>query len=288
VSSTKVFESTAAIHFGADFATPQLRICARRTFYLVGFRLKDSSDGGYKMKSMKEGVNAGQKTLKALYLAGLMGLGILVLSPAWASPVIYSQPSDFPGGTVFASQNDPGGFGAFATSYDDFTLTGPAIVDDVHWQGGYFNPGTQGTITSFTITFWSDNAGQPGAQLLSETIPGTANETFVGNQFFGPVYNYSVNLSVPFLATGGTQYWLSIVPTMTLPPQWGWHTGTGGDGLAYQDFFGDRTALADVDFAYDLTGTAVPEPASLGLVGLAILALTACLRRRSRQTVRLT
>jgi len=228
------------------------------------------------------------KTLKALYLAGLMGLGILVLSPAWASPVIYSQPSDFPVGTVFASQNDPGGFGAIATAYDDFTLPGAAIVDDVHWQGGYFNPGTQGAITAFTITFWSDNAGQPGVALLAETIPGTANETFVGNQLFGPIYNYSVNLTVPFLATGGTQYWLSIVPTMTLPPQWGWHTGTGGDGFAFQDFFATRSRLPNVDFAYALTGTAVPEPASLGLVGLGILALTACLRRRSRQTARLT
>ena len=224
-----------------------------------------------------------QKLLKALYLAGLMGLGILVLSPAWASPIIYTQPSDGATGTLYASQNDTngGGFGNFATLYDDFTL-GPAIVDDVHWTGGYFG-GQPTTITAFTITFWSDNAGQPGVQLLSETIPGNANETFVGNEPSGPIYTYSVDLSIPFLATGGTQYWLSIVPDVGFPPQWGWHTGTGGDGIAYQDFFGSRFQVP-VDFAFDLTGAAVPEPASLALVGLGILALTA-FRRRSRQTV---
>lgn len=210
-----------------------------------------------------------------------VGIAGLAVSCAWADPILYSQPSDFPGGTVFASQNDTGGgFGNFATVYDDFILPGNDLVTDVHWQGGFFNPG-HGTITAFTVAFYADNAGQPGAALLTQTIAGNANETFVGNQFFGPVYDYSVVLTTPFATAAGTQYWMSIVPTTNFPPQWGWHTGTGGDGIGYQDFFGTRSPTG-TDFAFALTG--VPEPATLALVGLGLVSLAVHRSRRRRQS----
>ena len=86
-------------------------------------------------------------------------------------------------------------------------------------------------------------------------------------------------LSSAFNAAAGTEYWLSVYPDLGFPPQWGWSSGTGGDGISYQDFFGSRSQLG-VDMAFDLTGNAAatPEPTTIGLAGSALLALI--LRRR--------
>src|SRR5205823_13025074 len=69
---------------------------------------------------------------------------------AQADPVIYTQPY-LNNGTLTSSQNDTsaGGFGAFATTYDNFTLAANMRVTDVHWTGGYFN-GAPAAPTSFT------------------------------------------------------------------------------------------------------------------------------------------
>lgn len=217
-------------------------------------------------------------------LLALTGAAAGVSSPA-AAQIVYSQPSDFPAGTLFASQNDPGGFGEFATSYDNFTLAGATLVNGVAWQGGYFNPPSAGSITAFTLTFWSDSGGAPGAALLTQTLPGNAGETFVGLQSGVPIYDYSAALPTAFVASASSAYWLSIVPDLADPPEWGWHTGTGGDGQAVFDFLGSRSPL-DSDLAFTLSGTAVvvPEPSTLLLIaGAGISGIGWISRRRRRR-----
>jgi hypothetical protein len=81
-----------------------------------------------------------------------------------------------------------------------------------------------------------------------------------------------MDLSLPFKALAGTTYWLSIQPTLDYPPQWGWYQGKGGDGVAYQDFFGENGAIPK-DLAFSLAS--VPEPItilllSFGLIGFMI------------------
>lgn len=214
--------------------------------------------------------------------------------------VLYMQPTDFPvlrGVGVWASQNDtnPGGVGNYATAYDNFTLLSTGSITDVHWQGGYFNPPSQlAPITAFTIRFWADVGGQPGAvPLATFVIPGNANETFAGpepassNPGGNLVFDYSTNLPGSFLALEGTTYWLSIVPDLAAigapgqEGQWGWHTGTGGDGISVQDYFGQRFVNGDLTFS--LTGTfVVPEPASIVLCGIGGLTLIGYRRWRRK------
>lgn len=191
--------------------------------------------------------------------------------------VLYSQPYD--GSTsAYASQNDTtGGNGNFATAYDNFTLATSANITGVQWTGGYFG-GSPASISDFTIQLWADNAGQPGASLLSQSGFGSANETLLS----GEIYTYAVALPSSFLAQAGTQYWLSIVPDLGYPPQWGWATATGGDGVAYQDFLGTRSSLATTDFAFSLTGTAVPEPTTILLFGTGLIGLIGANRRRQK------
>jgi hypothetical protein len=96
--------------------------------------------------------------------------------------------------------------------------------------------------------------------------------------------NYS--LGANFNAVGGTEYWLSLVPDLGFPPQWGWSTGTGGDGASYQVFFGTGGPQAS-DLAFTLSGSpaGVPEPASWAMMLLGFFGLGGALRARRRMTL---
>jgi hypothetical protein len=208
-------------------------------------------------------------------------LGVAVAAAGMCSAdLIYNQSFDG-SGVAFASQNDTnsGGFGNFATTYDNFTMPNLSTVTDVSWTGLYFN-GTIAPIAGFTLQFYSDNAGAPGSSIYSTVIIGTANETDIGS-FGNETYTYSATLGGSFTALGGTQYWLSIVPDLGFPPQWGWATGTGGDGANYQVFQGVGTAGAN-DMAFSLSGIETPEPFTFGLIGLGLGGIALAKFRRTR------
>ena len=187
--------------------------------------------------------------------------------------IIYDQPYD--GSNIadaYASQNDSasGGFGDFAKAYDNFNLDSATSIGKVKWYGEFFS-GEPAPISNFLIQFWSDNSG-PNAELFSETIVGNAHETLVEKIGNFNLYQYGMDLSLPFQALAGTTYWLSIQATLDYPPQWGWYQGKGGNGVAYQDFFGEIGAIPK-DLAFSLAS--VPEPItilllSFGLIGFMI------------------
>jgi hypothetical protein len=207
-----------------------------------------------------------------------------------ADVAIYTQSWD---GSGFgqASQTDTSGkFGAYSAAYDNFSLGSSSSITSLAWTGISFNPSIMGTISAFTISFYFDSGGQPGAQLFSETIPGTANETFVNDSNSSGTYveNFSQALNTPFLATGGTQYWLSIVASSPFPPEWGWATGIGGDGVGFSTFSGS-SGQVPYDFAFTLYGSAttvtgLPEPISVSLSAMGIAALALLRYRVFRQS----
>lgn len=227
-----------------------------------------------------------QMRLSIFAVALVVALG--VVGSVQADPVVYSQPSVFPPttGRVTGSQNDtnPSGFGNFAIGYDNFQFASPTLITGVSWTGAYFD--TQSTVTGFTIGIYSSVGGEPGSLLFSQFIAGTANETSVGNDSFGPVYAYDADIS-GFLAASGAEYWLSIVADLfydsELITQWGWYEGMGGDGISFQDFIHDGTTRTQdpYDLAFDLTGQVIPEPTSIALFGLlGLVGVRYGLRRR--------
>jgi|HubBroStandDraft_6_1064221.scaffolds.fasta_scaffold117487_1 hypothetical protein len=192
---------------------------------------------------------------------------------------IYCQPWDG-GSNLFASQNDTNGLGNFATTYDNFKFTQTWDVESFHWVGGYFNPPNQGPITAWTLTFYNDNGGIPGNPIATGTFAGNGAETFIANVNGFPIYSYSLTFGSFDMAAG--TYWASVVPDLGFPPQWGWASGTGGDGAAYQCFFGACGPVAfDMAFAIDGTPVSVtPEPGTLIMLGTGILGLAGTLRRK--------
>jgi hypothetical protein len=209
----------------------------------------------------------------ASFIAGL------ALAGAAHANVLYSQPWDG-GGNLFASQNDTtGGNGNFATVFDDFTLSSASNLNGFDFTGGYFNPPAQGPITGFTLTFYADAAGAPGAAIASGFFPGTGNETFLNANSGFPTYEYSLFFN-NFPVAAGT-YWASIVPDLGFPPQWGWATSAVGNNNAYQTFLGTTSPLG-VNMAFDVLGApGVPEPATWGLMLVGFGLVGSSLRRRS-------
>jgi hypothetical protein len=210
----------------------------------------------------------------------------LTCLPGWAAApcdgvqnLIYCQGFDGTG-NAYSSQNDTNGFGLFAQVYDNFSVNSN-VIDSVHWVGAYFNPPNQGPITGWTVDLYADAGGQPGALLLTHSEAGTAGETFLGNFGGFPTYEYWV-MGLTWNVTPGTQYWLSVYPDLGFPPQWGWSSGTGGDGISYQDFFGARSQLAaDMAFALDGQGGGeIPEPGTLIMLGTGVLGLAGVIRRK--------
>ncbi|MFZ0707968.1 MAG: PEP-CTERM sorting domain-containing protein [Candidatus Korobacteraceae bacterium] len=211
---------------------------------------------------------------KTILLATLFAL--VLSASAFADTTLYSQAYDN-NGYLNASQNDTsnGGLGNFATTYDNWNINpgGLYTVNEVQFTGGYYN-GNPGTITGWTVNVYFDNGGIPGTLQHTDHISGNGNETLLG----GNIYTYDIG-GLGFTEASGVEYWLSVVPDLSFPPQWGWATGTGGDGAAYQSYFGQNGPLG-ADQAFTLIGTEVPEPGTLVLLGTGVLGLAGAIRRK--------
>jgi hypothetical protein len=206
---------------------------------------------------------------------------LLVLAvPGWGAQVLdYAQNPNFQG--LYASQNDTTLFGQFAQSYDNFSLGSAGTLTEVQWVGGYYNPQSLGPIMSWNVGFYANNAGQPGGLISSFTIAGNGSESFLQLDALGdPTYLYTA--TVNFAAGAGTTYWLSVVPSLAFPPQWGWTSSSTGDGISYTDFAGVRSQNStDLAFAlYETQQTTVPEPGSLMLLGTGIIGIAGVIRRK--------
>ncbi|MDQ7012414.1 MAG: hypothetical protein Q9O74_00790 [Planctomycetota bacterium] len=175
-----------------------------------------------------------------------------------------------------------GVFGASRSLLDDFEVTDSAgwILNDFHsltlWSGG-----GSGIGTGYNLTFWSDNAGSPGAPMMSANV-NSYMETPTGRTWFSrPEMRHDVTFDDVFLPQG--RYWVEM---QVIGPDNNFHmvrsTVTGSEAwVNYDDLGGLQSGSAifgaPADLAFSLTGEIAPAPGALALLGLGGIA---AIRRR--------
>ena len=172
---------------------------------------------------------------------------------------------------------------------EDFTLAaGANIITDVHWTGLYAGNNVL-TTDNFTIQLFLDTGSGAPQQVPFLSLPiGHAVRTDTGIGFIaGPdhfdLFRYSIDVA-PIVLLPATPYWMSVFNDTSAddpaPTTWAWGgrlTGNPSDNTALRNLSpvwgGNSGIRLDLQLTDDAAASAVPEPATLGLVSIALFAL---------------
>lgn len=164
---------------------------------------------------------------------------------------------------------------------DDFHFEENTVITDVHWIGGYWNPGEDGDF-DWNVSFYNDrgDGNAPGAKIFQQVFPNAAvHETFIEDTPGGSkIFSYWVDLADPIPFTGCEKYWISIQGVGNYAPQSGWAYHlipiVLHEAVFKSVYFGfpDWVDSVEVfgnpgDMCFQLTGDGEPAVADLGCDG---------------------
>ena len=191
-------------------------------------------------------------------------LSLLVATASHASTLVFSQPHDGSATTNKSAWYPPDGLDGDVYGWDNFSLASATAITEIHWRGGYqyHASGTgQAPIASFEVSIWASIAGnsQPdvvSGRLVRFTVTN-ANETAAGSFGGMAMFDYSYTLPSPFQAAAGAVYWVRIVAAQgaappSYAPDWGFATGTGGNGRHFTYTTGGNYQAPFNDLAFSL------------------------------------
>ncbi|HOX38852.1 MAG TPA: PEP-CTERM sorting domain-containing protein [Candidatus Brocadiia bacterium] len=209
---------------------------------------------------------------KVLLLALALALG----ANGSRAAVLVNQPWDSSSGNKIAQYFPSDGWGAY--EFDDFTTGTDYFVTSLYAQG--IELGDPSYNLDVVGEIWD---GLPGSgSLVLSSVTGTQ----MGSDL-------SIDFGGQYLPAGS--YWITayVVREFTPGYQWFWYGTTPINGS--EEYFYDPSNIfsygvlvpgsvvfsASTDMAFVLQGNPVPEPSTVGLIGLGIVAVA--LRRRSRK-----
>ncbi|WP_083748515.1 choice-of-anchor R domain-containing protein [Pelomonas sp. KK5] len=135
-------------------------------------------------------------------------------------------------------------------------------------------------VGDLRVSLHADGAGStPGAELLSVGLlssSGIATDAFAA---------YSFALSTPFALAANTTYWVEIEAASPNAVEWAWSGDLSAPGVAgqsnYSVLFGANPNSAQSPYQMAVNVSAVPEPASMGLLLAGLVMVGMSIRRRS-------
>ena len=178
---------------------------------------------------------------------------------------------------------------------DNFQLDQVTILESLSWFGRYDGTPSVTNPIAFSIRFFTDAGGQPAVSPL-QALDVLVDAQDTGSTFDGiPWHSYTTSL--PALELGPGTYWVSVLESDSRTiavegSQWLWGDSIGASDLVYAFRNSDSeqwTRSPDLlsDQAFTLTGTVVPEPPSLLILGLGLVLSLGCqLRGASRGFLR--
>ncbi len=210
--------------------------------------------------------------------AKTLSIAALLFSAVFASQsqaaLVYNGGASTSSGGYYADQ----GYGYTETGAH-FMLNSASAVNSIKWWGAY--DGNQNQTDNFFLRFYAGGA-TPGALLYSFNL-GASNKTATGNVMLGwwNEYSYQSTFSAINLAAN-TSYFISLSNQNTGTDNWFWANSNGpsNNGASNGGSWINTGASMAFELINDGPTQAVSAPATLGLLGLSLLALG--LRRRQR------
>ena len=217
---------------------------------------------------------------------------IAALLAVWSAPasaaVLYDNGSyQLPAGSGVAAFSDLS-LKVPECAYDDFTLTSPVIITDMHWWGMYSN-GDVNDSFYYDIKTSPGGSGPPGGT-VADGWWGAVTRTPVATwgQGGATIYRYNVvGQSIPLKAG---QYSISFFDMTYSNPEvdsyFEW-LSSSSPGDEWESVFQPKTGnwnwvASDPGFelAFNLTGNVVPEPVSLIFFGTGLVGVFGYVARR--------
>ena len=211
-----------------------------------------------------------------LGVASAVHAGVITLENTIPSGSLFLQPPVLTGAApVFGS-------GGGVVVADAFTAPVTAALYQISVVVEYEDFTSLGVIgtSPMLLTLFADSSNSPGTPIESWTVPLSPSDT--------SLTIVTVTSLTSALLMAGQQYWLSEVPTDPV------HTGIGW-GLASPGYPGIQLPIAETNTGvnsgwgptglnianeFSVSGTTVPEPATLGISALVLLSMIGCRRAK--------